>query len=329
MSLTISLPPLNHPEVSAFYEYDLSIAREKVEAIMALPRETLIQDLETLLLDAIERHDFFQNYEDQDRWWEFPTHALYMLVELKATTALPTILKLLQQEAQFTNYWFGDGITEDFWQVLYHVGEGSFSMCKDLILQPGDWVNRIVPSTALAQIVLHQPEKKPKIITWFDEILDAFLAMEAENPALDGEVISTIVCDLMALKAIELLPKIKILYDEGLVFNGITGDYASIEKDIKGKKSNYGKREVGGSIFDRYAKVMTWHSYRMRYDETYKKKNTYSKNSTSSADFSNKTADYYAPSKSIVPVRTGKKIGRNEPCPCGSGKKHKKCCLKK
>lgn len=26
-------------------------------------------------------------------------------------------------------------------------------------------------------------------------------------------------------------------------------------------------------------------------------------------------------------VRTGAKVGRNDPCPCGSGKKHKKCCL--
>jgi SEC-C motif domain protein len=25
-------------------------------------------------------------------------------------------------------------------------------------------------------------------------------------------------------------------------------------------------------------------------------------------------------------VREGPKIGRNDPCPCGSGKKHKKCC---
>jgi SWIM/SEC-C metal-binding protein len=24
--------------------------------------------------------------------------------------------------------------------------------------------------------------------------------------------------------------------------------------------------------------------------------------------------------------RVEKKIGRNDPCPCGSGKKHKKCC---
>ena len=25
-------------------------------------------------------------------------------------------------------------------------------------------------------------------------------------------------------------------------------------------------------------------------------------------------------------VRKGKKVGRNDPCPCGSGKKYKKCC---
>jgi preprotein translocase subunit SecA len=28
------------------------------------------------------------------------------------------------------------------------------------------------------------------------------------------------------------------------------------------------------------------------------------------------------------PVRAGAKIGRNDPCPCGSGKKYKKCCGK-
>ena len=35
-----------------------------------------------------------------------------------------------------------------------------------------------------------------------------------------------------------------------------------------------------------------------------------------------------APRK-IAPEQKKKKIGRNEPCPCGSGKKHKKCCLLK
>ncbi len=30
----------------------------------------------------------------------------------------------------------------------------------------------------------------------------------------------------------------------------------------------------------------------------------------------------------VKPVRSNK-VGRNEPCPCGSGKKFKKCCLQK
>jgi len=28
------------------------------------------------------------------------------------------------------------------------------------------------------------------------------------------------------------------------------------------------------------------------------------------------------------PVRSGPKVGRNDPCPCGSGKKYKHCCGK-
>lgn len=31
----------------------------------------------------------------------------------------------------------------------------------------------------------------------------------------------------------------------------------------------------------------------------------------------------YKKSKTVV---KGEKIGRNDPCPCGSGKKYKKCC---
>ncbi len=32
------------------------------------------------------------------------------------------------------------------------------------------------------------------------------------------------------------------------------------------------------------------------------------------------------PAVAATPVRTGPKVGRNEPCPCGSGKKYKHCC---
>ena len=33
-----------------------------------------------------------------------------------------------------------------------------------------------------------------------------------------------------------------------------------------------------------------------------------------------------APAKAKPVTRTGSKIGPNDPCPCGSGKKYKRCC---
>jgi hypothetical protein len=36
--------------------------------------------------------------------------------------------------------------------------------------------------------------------------------------------------------------------------------------------------------------------------------------------------ELYKEQKNSKTIVKGKKIGRNEPCPCGSGKKYKKCC---
>lgn len=41
----------------------------------------------------------------------------------------------------------------------------------------------------------------------------------------------------------------------------------------------------------------------------------------------NQRNDYFDPSENVKqePVKVGPKIGRNDPCPCGSGKKYKHC----
>ena len=43
-------------------------------------------------------------------------------------------------------------------------------------------------------------------------------------------------------------------------------------------------------------------------------------------DFDDEVDDHL---KEPTPTLTRQKVGRNDPCPCGSGKKFKKCCLKK
>jgi SEC-C motif-containing protein len=47
------------------------------------------------------------------------------------------------------------------------------------------------------------------------------------------------------------------------------------------------------------------------------------------AKFKKKDGKWFYEEGDIVPktvVRTGPKVGRNDPCPCGSGKKYKHCC---
>jgi uncharacterized protein YecA (UPF0149 family) len=49
---------------------------------------------------------------------------------------------------------------------------------------------------------------------------------------------------------------------------------------------------------------------------------------------SNKEVPYAVWDDEIIDKRTGRpvvasKISRNDPCPCGSGKKYKKCCARK
>ena len=41
-----------------------------------------------------------------------------------------------------------------------------------------------------------------------------------------------------------------------------------------------------------------------------------------------KRKELYKEQKNSGTIRKEKKIGRNDPCPCGSGKKYKKCCGK-
>jgi preprotein translocase subunit SecA len=49
---------------------------------------------------------------------------------------------------------------------------------------------------------------------------------------------------------------------------------------------------------------------------------------TRGQDYAANENDYFDPSEGPVkqePVKVGPKIGRNDPCPCGSGKKYKQC----
>jgi hypothetical protein len=122
-----------------------------------------------------------------------------------------------------------------------------------------------------------------------------------EDEIIDSEFIGLAICDILDLRGQEHLPEIKRLFDLGYVSRGICGDLSAVEQEFFEPGKDFFKKELL-NIFDRYHEITTtWSGY------TGKDLSSVSRNET---------------------LKTEQKLGRNDPCPCGGGKKYKKCCLK-
>jgi hypothetical protein len=311
MSKTTAPPTFRHPEILALYEHDLKIPREKVETILALPRETLVADLRAVLEDSVTRYEYFKDREWNENEMEFLLHALWLLTDLREPGTITDVLRLLRQDQERLDFWFMDILIDDLWQVVFVLGQNALDELKRFVLDTD--VYMYVKSTvarAVAQMALHDPERAEEVADWFRQVFEHYLTLPEDDPELETELISFLVNDAALLHSAALLPVIRRLYDRELVFNGICSDYDSIEREIQDIPPDRDRHRVHNNIFERYQDALTtWHYYREKYDENYRKK----------------TASFSSPRQETI-KRDQPKVGRNDPCPCGSGKKYKKCC---
>ena len=180
------------------------------------------------------------------------------------------------------------------------------SLCK-----PGiDTYSRSILPDIVEQVVHHQPERRNEVIKWFRDVILFFLNSELEDNVIDSDLIGFIICNVIDIEGKELMPEIEMLFDKGIVSLGICGDWKDVKKAFE-RPDRYNKKRDILAINEHYKKITsTWGSYIE--DE-----------SDSSFYFMKKYKS------TILPIRTETKIGRNDPCPCGSGKKYKKCCYNK
>ena len=323
-------PELNHPEVYAFYEYDLNIPREKVEAILALPRPSLVEDLRALLRDAVDRYDYFA---EQDEWnedeMEFPMHALWLLADLKEPGTFDDVMELLRADKKVHDFWFVDTLTEDLWEVVYHLGKDSLEDLLAFALdREADLYARTVASATAEQIAAHHPERREEVAAWYQAIFTQHLEWSEKGELTweDRDLVSFAVTETVSTGSEALLPLLKELYEKGIVNEGIAGPYGDLEKEIRSTPPEKRRRKIFDNIFERYEyAVSNWHYYREKYDEAYREEQERQKEDRLSHLSDASLPDYSYPRTETV-KREGKKVGRNDPCPCGSGKKYKKCC---
>ncbi len=296
-------------EVDWLYNNDLRIEQAKLRAILRLPYESLVSDLTLVLKDSIYRFEYFKNLADKKKKWNadimsFPLHAIYLLGELKAKESLNDILETFRQGEEFIEFWYGDFMTGSLWEPLYYIADKQLDVLKQFLLTPGIWTyTRSEITSCAGQIALHQPKRKAEIISWFSDLFSHLAGASLEDNIIDSDFIGLAICEVIDFRGFELLPSIKKLYDLGYVGTGICGNYAQVEMDIHKPKLKSDIKELL-NIFDRYNQIITtWSGYNEEEDYSDLKKEEH----------------YHADPKT----------GRNDPCPCGSGKKYKKCCLKK
>lgn len=304
-------PTFTHPEILQLYNSGLYISKETIDEILALPKKTLIQDLHLVLQDSIDRLPYFQSQINDTGWDEqtmnFAVHAIYLLGELESRESLAKILNILRQSEEYMDVYFGDFLTAALWEPVYKISRNDLDKLDKFLLEPGIYTySKSLIADVIEQIAFHDPARKQEVINSYKKAFAFFSKCDTTANIIDSDLIALMICSAVELNAKELLPEIKALFDKEYVSTGICGNYQSIENDIK-KPYPFNSAKKLLNITDRYQEITsTWAGYQPEDYNIGTKKN------------------FLTPD---TPIINQIKTGRNEPCPCGSGKKYKKCCM--
>jgi hypothetical protein len=268
------------------------------------------QEIVPLLLEILEDID-----RDPEPWLEdeetiVHIYAMYLLAFFRETRAYPLLVRIFSRPDDFAYELTGDVASIDLGRILASVSGGDISGMTALIEneQTDEYVRSLAMESMVFLVTTGQRTR--------DEVMAYFLQLFHQldrQPGIQWNGLVSVCTDLWPQ---ETMSEIRRAYEDDLV----DPDYIAweeVEDVLKlGKDDAIRKSQYRDPLINDLAKDMGWmdcfHAKRSAEPET---------------DWD----DVIWPSsnESMIPEpirRTEPKIGRNEPCPCGSGKKFKKCC---
>lgn len=298
-------------EIKKLYELSIdNMSERQLILFELLDKPKFTGDLIAVLLDSIHRFEYFKKSTDKDYFVEldFPTHALLLLTHLKSEKAIPFLLEVLKQNDDYIDFWFGDTLFELIKPVLFYSNKNNEQDFLSFIKEPNvnAYSKSIVSETLLQILYFKSDVNRQEFLSYCENILDFLIENKENKNILDTEFIGLFISDLVEHRTVELLPKIKELFDLEIVGYWVCGDYESVLEDIS-EDINIETPKSYTNFLEVYTDFKK--SWNPAVDDT---------------NFFDSKDDYFD-----EPYISSKKVGRNEPCPCGSGKKYKKCCINK
>lgn len=305
-------PRFANEVINELYLYDTDIPENIIDEIKGIERTSLIKDLNTVLYDSILRYDYYLVEEiefDEIPLWSV-LHALFLLKEIEAEESLGIILDFLSQDGEFLDFWLGDLLSEEIWSVIAACGKNNLPRLLAFMKEPGRYTYaKAEVGVAVAQLVLHNQLDRATAVIWFEEVFTYFLQHPETENIIDSDLNGFLLCNCFDLRAIELLPLVEQMFNAVIITPSIAGNRKEVQHAMNSPIHRLIARETK-EIKEMYEKIKLWSKDELDIDDD----------------------ELFDPYEDIDEdrakpfIRTGPKIGRNDPCMCGSGKKYKKCC---
>ncbi len=269
------------------------------------------EEVTPYLIEALEQMAADPSLAD-DGSYVLHLYAMHLLAAWREPRAFAAMVALGRHDEDAVDMMMGDTVTETYGRCLASVCGDDIAPIKALFedSQASHW-SRNAGLDAMMVRVLEGDGSRDELVAYLMAQGDAQAArlLNPEPHRGELEVIDCIVSVAAEVGAVEMLAQINGWFDAGLV-DLMFISKAKFQKDIAQPFRTF--REIAGNntkgyVSDVETEMGWWACFN---DEPAKKKQTVETKTMAPA---------------FIPVRTEAKVGRNDPCPCGSGKKYKKC----
>lgn len=251
------------------------------------------------------------------------TLAIFLLAYFREKKAYPKIIQLISKPGDQVITLTGEVFSEALGRILASIFDGNVSPIQDVV--ENKKLNPWIRAGALDTLMVLWKEdilSREQVISYLHELLAHKLERE---PSYVWDAVALIAYDLhpKELEA-DLLTAIKAKLIEPVVLNesSLADCLAQPFQDALKHKEN-----VVDGFIKAPSEELSWWLYPDR--KLLQKGKDYESLDVPIVDKDVIPGERVAPMgwRSSTVVRGSKKLGRNEPCLCGSGKKYKKCCL--
>lgn len=317
-ALKLALPERLHP----LFGNDFRIDPADLHRLLQQPVSQRDKDLHSLLNGILQLAP--GSLPDRDAHGLLPPngflaiHALNLLAQTRQSEFLEALLPLLRRNANQLKALLGNFLTESLWEILYHLAGKDWSLLADLVRE--QYVSDEVKESlfvCVVQFAWHQPILRPEVFSWFRELLSE---LNLGKIVFSQPLLGALVKELGDLRAAPLLGEMEELWRQTEWPVGLTGTIEQWKSSMDDPVNGWARRPIH-NLASRYRFYVST----LFPSSPENKAEAVRIDLPAPAKPMRKPRSSRSFSRPKTPIKKGNKVGRNDPCPCGSGKKYKKC----